>query len=209
MAEIPEHLLRRSKERRAAAGGGGEAGASETPAAASGDAPSEAPAKAAAAPAAAPVPALPTVAKQPVQPAALPKGRARMPVWVMPVIAVLPVFGFFYAQAFQPPKVEAPKDPLVLGAELYRSQGCAGCHGAAGEGNVGPKLSGEDLELTFPDEADHKAWIRSGSAPFAGQKYGDPKRPGGQHTAQGGMPGFPNLTEEELDAIVQYEREQL
>jgi mono/diheme cytochrome c family protein len=209
MAEIPEHLLRRSKERRAAAGGGGDAGASDAPAAPAGEAPSAAPAKATAAAAAPPAPVRATVAAQPTQPPPLPTGRARFPVWVMPVIAVLPVFGFFYAQAFQTPPVEAPKDPLVLGAEIYRSKGCAGCHGGAGEGGTGPQLAGGQAILTFPNIDDHMKWVRTGSAPFAGQPYGDPNRVGGQHRALGGMPAFGSLTEEELEAVVQYEREKL
>jgi mono/diheme cytochrome c family protein len=209
MAEIPEHLLRRSKERRAAAGGGGDDAASEASAAPAGDTPSAAPAKATVAAAAPAAPPRPTVAAQPTQTPPLPTGRARFPVWVMPVIAVLPVFGFFYAQAFQTPPVEAPKDPLVLGAEIYRSKGCAGCHGATGEGGTGPALAGGQAVLTFPDEADHKSWVKTGSAPFAGQPYGDPKRIGGQHRAIGGMPAFGSLSQEELDAIVQYEREKL
>jgi cytochrome c len=127
----------------------------------------------------------------------------------MPVLAVLPVFGFFYAQAYQTPPVEGPTDPLVLGAEIYRAQGCSGCHGATGEGGVGPKLAGGEAALTFPDPADHIKWVRSGSGPFAGQVYGSPTRPGGQHRATGGMPAFASLTDEEVDAVVAYEREKL
>jgi len=209
MAEIPEHLLRRSKERRAAAGGGGDSGAVDSPTPASGAAASAGPVEVAAVPAAPAPPALPTTAAQPKQTPPLPTGRARFPVWVMPVLAVLPVFGFFYAQAYQTPPVEAPTDPLVLGAEKYREVGCSGCHGAAGEGGVGPALAGGDSLLTFPDEEDQKKWIRSGSSAFAGQPYGSATRPGGQRIALGGMPAFGGLSDEEVDAIVKYEREKL
>jgi mono/diheme cytochrome c family protein len=35
------------------------------------------------------------------------------------------------------------------GFELYTTVGCAGCHGAAGEGNVGPALAGHTREQVF------------------------------------------------------------
>jgi len=203
VTDIPEHLLRRSKERRSAATGeGGESGEA-TPSAA-------APAKveAAAAPAA-PPPTVPAQAPPLPKAPTLPVGRARMPIWAMPVVVMLPVFAFFYAQAFNPPAVVRNLTPEELGAELYVSTGCSGCHGGAGEGGVGPKLSEGEVELTFPDEKDHAGWIKSGSAPFAGQGYGAANRPGGQRKAAGSMPAFPQLTDEEIDALVLYEREKL
>jgi mono/diheme cytochrome c family protein len=133
-----------------------------------------------------------------------------VPFWVAPIFVVLPIFGFFYAQGYQPKPVEAPKDPLVLGAEVYRSAGCSGCHGAGGEGGVGPQLSAGNAALTFPDEKDHISWVKTGSGPFAGQKYGNPDRPGGQHVASGGMPAFAGqLSEAQIEAVVKYEREKL
>ncbi len=204
MAEIPEHLLRRSKERRAALSGEAPAEGGDAPAAPAAEAKPAATAPAAAAKAA---PALPTVAPQPRQPAVadIPPARARMPYWVMPLFAALPVFGFFYAQGYQPRPVEGPTDPLVLGAELYRSSGCSGCHGGAGGGGVGPKLSEGEVVLSFPDEKDHIAWIKSGSAPKVGQAYNARGR-----VAAGGMPGFAGqLSDEEIEAVVMYEREKL
>jgi mono/diheme cytochrome c family protein len=203
MAEIPEHLLRRSKERRAALSGEappeGEAAA---PAAAA----EAEPAAAAAAPKAA-APALPTEAAQPTQPAVadIPPARARMPYWVMPLFAALPFYAIFYMQGYQPRPVEGPTDPLVLGAELYRSAGCSGCHGGGGEGGVGPKLSEGETVLSFPDEQEHIDWIKSGSAPKVGQPYNARGR-----VAAGGMPGFSGqLSDEEIEAVVLYEREKL
>jgi len=204
MAEIPEHLLRRSKERRAALAG-------EAPAE-GGDAPADAaaaPAAAAspAAPKAPAPPSLPTMAPQPKPPAVadLPPGRARLPYWVMPVFAILPIFGFFYAQGYQPRPVEGPTDPLVLGAELYRSSGCSGCHGGGGEGGIGPKLSEGSTVLAFPEEQDHIDWIKGGSQPMLGQPYNAQGR-----VAQGGMPAFAGqLSDEEIEAVVLYEREKL
>jgi mono/diheme cytochrome c family protein len=205
MAEIPEHLLRRSKERRAALSGEAPAEGGDAPAA---PAASAAEAKPAAAAKAAPaMPALPTVAPQPVQPAIgnLPPSRARLPYWVFPLFAALPIFGVFYAQGYQPRPVEGPTDPLVLGAEIYRSAGCSGCHGGAGEGGVGPKLNEGTTIEAFPDEQDHIDWVKSGSGPKVGQPYNALGR-----VAQGGMPGFGSqLSEEEIEAVVLYEREKL
>ena len=220
MAEIPEHLLRRSKERRAALSDeppSAEPPSAEPPSAeppAEGDAPSagaaEAKPAAAAAPAktaAPPPPSLPTVAAQPKPPAIgiLPPSKARLPFWVTPLFAALPVFGFFYMNGYQTRPAEGPTDPLVLGAELYRSAGCSGCHGGAGEGGVGPKLSEGESLLSFHEEQDHVDWVKGGSQPKIGQEYNARGR-----VAAGGMPGFGGqLSDEEIEAVVLYEREKL
>lgn len=207
MAEIPEHLLRRSKERRAALSGEaapeGEASSGSAPAPAAA-AKSEAKPAAAASPA---QPTLPTVAPEPTQPAVadLPPTRARMPFWVMPLFAAIPIFGFFYMNGYQPRPEEGPTDPLVLGAEIYRSAGCSGCHGGGGEGGVGPKLSEGASLLAFPEEQEHIDWVKGGSQPKIGQPYNAQGR-----VAQGGMPGFGGqLSDEEIEAVVLYEREEL
>ena len=212
MTEVPEHLLARSRERRAALGlAGGEA-------APSGDAPaapdpsSAAPAKAAA-PAAAPAPAAtaPAVVEEKPVPVYLrPEAKAkRIPGWVIPVLAVLPFWGMLYLGAFGERSKEEALTGAALGAQVYRAQGCSSCHGGGGEGGVGPALAGGESVLTFPEEADHVSWIKTGSAPFRGQPYGAEDRPGGQRTATGGMPGFPGLSDEEIEAVVLYEREEL
>jgi hypothetical protein len=75
---------------------------------------------------------------------------------------------------------------------------------------VGPALTGGQAKLTFPNQADHESWVKTGSAPFAGKKYGDPNRPGGQHgPATGGMPSFSSLSDAEIKAVVTYERDKL
>jgi len=96
------------------------------------------------------------------------------------------------------------------GAPIY-AQKCAPCHGANGEGGVGPKLAGGEAKLTFPNEADHIAWVETGSAPHKGQPYGDPARPGGQHIAKtGAMPPFKGtLTDDQIKNVVTFEREGL
>ncbi len=57
----------------------------------------------------------------------------------------------------------------------------------------------------------HIAWVTTGSAGVKGKGYGDPNRAGGQHIAtSGGMPGFgATLSPEEIDAVVDYERDGL
>ncbi len=214
VTEIPDHLLRRSRERRAALGqGDGEGGPGEASSLPATTGPTSAPA-AAAAPAAAPVQAAPRVAAvaepRPEAPP-IPPGKAKIPLFALPVILVLPLFAFFYAHGFQTPPKEVPTDPLVLGAEVYRTAGCSGCHGANGEGGVGPVLHQGEAVKTFPTVADHIAWVKTGSAPFQGQKYGDPNRPGGQHgPATGAMPAFAGqLSDAQVAAVVQYEREKL
>lgn len=215
MTEVPEHLLARSRERRAALGLSG--GSAPEP---SGEAPA-APAPSSSAPAttapAAPAPvaaaaAPPAVVEEakPVPAYLTPEARQRrIPVWVMPVLAVLPFWGILYVGAFGDRTKKEALTGAALGAQVYRAQGCSSCHGGSGEGGVGPAVAGGEAALTFPDEADHVSWIKTGSAPFRGQPYGAPDRPGGQRTATGGMPAFSSLSDAEVEAVVLYEREEL
>ncbi|MDQ2826612.1 MAG: cytochrome c, partial [Actinomycetota bacterium] len=135
--------------------------------------------------------------------------RSGIPVWMMPVLLVLPFWGVIYLGAFAQPKAAAGGPPN--GAAVYVKAGCGGCHGPTGGGGVGPKLAGGEAKLTFPDQADHIAWVETGSAPVKGKPYGDPNRPGGQHgPASGGMPAFKGqLSDAEILAVVQYERDRL
>jgi len=58
---------------------------------------------------------------------------------------------------------------------------------------------------TFPDPADHVAWVVNGS-PAAGEVYGAQGRTS-QSDGYGPMPGFGDaLSEEEIAAVVRYER---
>ena len=223
MTEIPEHLLKRSRDRRAALGDGeasggdeggagasAESGPAESAPAASAPAVRAETAPAAAAPAAAP--AVVDEAPSPIMLADEAVRRTRIPIWAVPVLVLLPFWAFLYAGAFGERGHEGPVDPLELGREVYARAGCAACHGSAGEGGTGPALAGDDAEKTFPDAADHEQWVREGSATKAiGTAYGDPDRDGGQRTVKSaGMPGFQGtLSEEEIKAVVQFEREQL
>ncbi len=213
MTEVPDYLLRRSKERREALGllpeGSSAADApSATPAPA--DA-SPAPPPAGDAPVAEPVGA-PAAAATPVEdlPTYLPqKGpKSGIPVWMYPVLAALPLWAIVYLGAFG---TTGNANAAPSGPAVYAKAGCVGCHGAKGEGGVGPALAGGDAKLTFPDEADHIAWVETGSAPKKGQPYGDPNREGGPRVAKsGGMPAFKGqLSDAEIKAVVAYERDQL
>jgi mono/diheme cytochrome c family protein len=217
VTEIPEHLLQRSRERREALGlgGGGEGGPPAAP-------PAEGAAPAAPAPAAdsAPAPvaaaevAVPEVptGPDPVVVAANAQRRNAVPLWVMPVLVALPFWGFLYVGAFGNRHKAVVQDPLVIGAQVYRSAGCSGCHGANGEGAVGPALEKGDAAVTFPNVADQIEWVRTGSlSKPKGTPYGNPNRAGGQRKVTAGvMPAFSGtLTDSQIAAVVQYEREKL
>jgi mono/diheme cytochrome c family protein len=215
VTEVPEHLLRRSQERRAALTGGEGGG---EPPASPGEAPGTGAAASAVEPAGGgevtPAAAAPEPVAEPPKPVppyvAASLRRPKVPRFVVPVLAALPVWGLIYVGAFTQPPVSL--DPEVEhGKEVYLTN-CSGCHGANGEGGTGRPLAGQVL-LTFPNKADHIAWVLNGS-PAPGTPYGDPGRPGGQHTSQsdgfGAMPGFEGtLSEEDIAAVVRYEREVL
>ena len=214
MTEVPEYLLERSRQRRAALGlPGGEApasdgGASAAPAApatgvATADTPPAGPQPSAATTATAvitePVPAVQQIDTGP---------RSGIPVWMMPVLLILPFWAMVYMGAFAEP--EAAAGPRT-GAQIYVSAGCGSCHGPTGGGGVGPRLAGSETKLTFPDVEDMITWVAEGSAPKRGESYGDPNRPGGPRPpASGGMPAFKGqLTPEEITTVVEYIREEL
>jgi len=218
VVEVPEHLLRRSRERREALGlsPGGERAAepSEAGEAPAGDEEEAAPAPAAAAartpapaPAAPPVEAVPPKPPPPPPPyiqAAL--RRKRIPVWVTPVLLALPVWAWIYAGVLATPS--GPADPVLAeGQQLFSSQ-CAVCHGDSGQGGVGPALANGEVLKTFPDPEMHIEWVKGGSDSVGvGNPYGDPER---GRVAKGGMPAFEGqLDEDQIAAVVRYEREVL
>jgi len=135
--------------------------------------------------------------------------RRRIPVWVAPVLVCLPLWALVYAGTMA--AEEGPSDPILAeGEDVYAGQ-CASCHGAAGGGGVGPPLEGGSVLETFPDRETHIEWVLGGSNGVGvGNPYGSADRPGGQRTAQGGMPAFADvLSEEQVLAVVRYEREVL
>ncbi len=86
------------------------------------------------------------------------------------------------------PKGRQAKDrQLVAGRRVFVGS-CARCHGTSGQGNIGPRLAGRVTDR-FPDIEDQISFVESG---------------------KGIMPGFGNLlTDEEIRAVVRYEREVL
>lgn len=217
VTQVPEYLLERSRARRAALGLGGDAPDTPAASAASEEPPASAPSDSApvvaTAEAPAPAPAAPPGPAAPAEPLPDyildPGPKSGIPVWMMPVLLVLPLWGILYLGAFGETK-QAELSPAELGAAVYQ-RSCQSCHGARGEGGVGPKVAEGEARLTFPNEADHIAWVESGSATKRGQPYGDANRPGGQRTASsGGMPAFAGqLSPAEISAVVLHEREAL
>ncbi len=196
MTEIPEHLLKRSKERRAAIGGDEAPGAADAPAAAATAPDAEAPAAVPAVPAAAAVEPAPP-APAPVRPeVAAALRRRKIPFWAMPVLAGLPLWAYVYQATLEPPPA-GESSPIVLGQAVYG--GCASCHGAAGEGGVGPAL--DTVLKTWPDYRDHMMWVRLGDAGWPGTTYGATGKP-----KNVGMPAHAALTDAELAQVILYER---
>jgi len=207
LTEIPEHLLKRSRERRAAMGLGGDA-AAETPAdaGAGAGASSEAPVPAAAAatPAPAPAAAVEEAPPPPPEPAFIQaaKRRKRIPYWAMTALAALPLWGYVYVRTLEPPPA-GEDDPLVLGAEVY-SGNCASCHGGTGGGVSAPGFTDGALVETFPDWRDQAAWVRVGTDGWPAGTYGANEKPVG---GGGIMPGWPTLTDQQIAEVVLHERE--
>lgn len=217
MTEIPEHLLKRSRERRSAIGQGDDT-------AAAADAPAASSTPATTTPAAAPVPAAATgpAARTGAPAAATPpppkpdpvyvqaaKQRKKIPFWAMAALSLMPIWAFMYVRAItESPEVLA--GPLGEGAEIYGN--CASCHGAAGGGGVGYPFAGEEVLKTFPHIEDQIRYVYYGTEGFnaAGiEIYGNPDRPGGPHIAgtRGVMPTFGSqLTQAEIIAVVCHER---
>jgi len=218
VTEIPEHLLKRSRERRSAIGKGddtsegaaaSEASSAPVPAASASAVAATPPPSGPAKRAAAPEPAAP----KPPQPdppyVAAAKQRRKIPFWAMATLSLMPVWAFMYVRAL----TEAPAEvagPTGLGAEIYGN--CASCHGAAGGGGLGYPFAGGEVLLTFPNIEDQIRYIYFGTEGYnaAGVEiYGNPDREGGPHVtgARNVMPAFSGqLTDAEIVAVVCHER---
>jgi hypothetical protein len=99
-------------------------------------------------------------------------------------------------------------DFVGLGGQVFAGQvvaaaNCAGCHGAQGQGGVGPPLAG--VLTTFSSCLDHIEWVTLGSTGFIGagrNTYGDTAKP-----VNGGMPGFAGiLSAEQIASVAAFER---
>jgi mono/diheme cytochrome c family protein len=208
LTQIPDHLLKRSRERRAATSGAGEGDdrgvvqASEPTARA---------AQAASVPATAP--SMPThpapeTRHPPCTPSPMAEAhrqRHKIPFWAMPVLVALPLWAYIYQGTLSPqPTAQGPE---ALGAELYSQTGCAGCHGAGGAGSGSfPGFTNGRIFETFPNWTTHYEWVRLGSTGWLdehGATYGATAKP-----VRGGMPAFTEgqLSDAELLYIVLHER---
>lgn len=220
MTEIPEHLLKRSRERRAALGLGdgetAEAGTAATPAVPQTTSQSPATTPAATGPAAR---AAAPASEPPKQPEAVhptvvaAKRRRRIPYWAMAALSLMPLWLFMYARALTPGE-ELSEGPIGLGAEIYSS--CASCHGGAGGGGVGYAFTGGEVLKTYPHIEDMLRYVYFGTGEYviAGVDIpGDPNREGGPHLTGdlGNMPQFGasvggGLSDYEILSVVCHER---
>lgn len=214
MTEIPEHLLKRSKERRQVLSGE-ESAAGDAPAAASTPATTSAtPARAAAAP----VPAAPPPPPPDPDYVVAAKTRKKIPFWAMATLSLLPLWALLYVVALTPSE-ETIEGPLAVGQAVYGS--CAGCHGAAGQGGAGRVLHQGEVMKTFPAIEDMLNFVYVGSQKFVAAElavYGDPDREGGAHAPlayngnpmpQQGAKAGGALTEYQILGVVCYTRYQL
>jgi hypothetical protein len=179
VTEIPEHLLKRSRDRRA---GGASSDSSASAGSAEGSsAPVPATTSASPAPRAeAPAPVTPPAKPDPAYVTAA-KTRARIPSWAMLTLALLPIFLFMYVRGLQPQKAEA-SGPIAIGIENYGT--CASCHGGDGGGGAGRVLNGGESLKTFPHIEDMLLWVYAGTEAWEAAgvaTYGDPDREGGAH----------------------------
>ena len=168
MTEIPEHLLKRSKDRQQSGATPSTDVAAATPAAA---------------PAAVEKPVVPVAPKVLPDPpyVAAAKSRKKIPFWAMATLSLLPLWAFMYVAALKPQE-KVVEGPLAVGAEAYGA--CAGCHGAEGQGGAGRALYKGEVMKTFPKIEDMLNFVYTGSQAYvsAGIKvYGDPDREGGAH----------------------------
>gem|GEM_PF-71883 len=213
LTEIPEHLLKRSRDAKRAAG-------LDVPAEAVA-APTEAPTQSANAPAVAgasapavgaPVP-IPASEPPPPEPpksqwVANAEGRNKIPYWVMPVLLFLPIWLIMYVGTLEDPT--RSEGVIFEGGEVY-AEHCASCHGAGGGGGVGPGFNNGAIIETFNLLEAQVAWVVHGTQGYedAGfTTYGDTEKPLGGDGAL--MPAFgEELTVEELVTSVLYERIEL
>ncbi len=212
MSEVPEHLLARSRARRSALGLGGDAPAEAPAAAATGATVEKAVSSAPAPKAKAAMEVVPKVVVPPPHYVQAALRRKKVPVWAMPVVAFLPVWGILYAQTLSsPPSIELTQ--LEEGKAVFASSSCNGCHGPAGAGGSGRKLNEGEVLKTFPDIMGQVEFVNVGTKGVLGATYGNPQRESGAHKpgeTGRAMPAFHDaLTPLELFTVIRHEREVL
>jgi mono/diheme cytochrome c family protein len=101
-------------------------------------------------------------------------------------------------------------DFIALGEQVFTGQvvaaaNCQSCHGAQGQGGVGPALT--TVGATFSSCVDHVEWVTKGTQGFQNEgrsTYGDLNKPVG---GAGNMPSFGSvLTTEQIGAVAAFER---
>ena len=187
-------------------GGGGDeaAPAAATPATTGGDSPAPAAAAAAAPAVVDTTPAAPDPVAPWVEAATT---RQKIPVWAIPVLALLPIWAAVYMLTLDTP-TPTELGAFEAGAEVYTTKGCSGCHGVTGGGSgANPALTGpEGATVTFATPASQVLWVALGSSGFQAEgldTYGD----GAPREVTGGMPAWgDSLTPVELMEVVLHER---
>ena len=154
VTEIPEHLLKRSRDRKTGDG----ASSSESGGTSGENVPAV---QKAAAPAKTAKNTPSVVLAKPDSPrVAAAKSRKKIPFWAMATLSLLPLWGFLYAIALKPAE-KVVEGPLAVGSQVYG--GCAGCHGAAGQGGAGRILHQGEVMKTFPHIEDMLNFVYTGS----------------------------------------------
>jgi len=177
MTEVPDYLLKRSRDRRAVLQGGTPS--ADGPAASS--AAVEKATTSSAAPAVAAEPTPPPPPKPDPAYVVAAKTRKKIPFWAMATLSLLPLWAFLYLLALSPQE-KTVEGPMAIGAEVFGS--CASCHGAAGQGGAGRVLHEGEVLLTFPHIEDMLNFVYTGSQPYVSaglNVYGNPEREGGVH----------------------------
>jgi mono/diheme cytochrome c family protein len=107
-----------------------------------------------------------------------------------------------------PPTPSEP-GPVSAGATVFGEK-CASCHGASGQGNNGPQLSGGSVLKTFATPKEQVRWVMLGTEGYRAENkatYGDINKPVG---GVGVMPAWATtLTPADLLAVVRHERSTL
>ena len=187
-------------------GGGDDAPAAATPATTASDSPAAAAAPTPAVAAAEVVPATPDPVPPWVEAA---ETRKKIPVWAVPVLAMLPLWAVIYAVTLDTP-TPTELGPLEAGAEVYVDKGCAGCHGATGGGSGAiPALAGEDnVAKVFTRPADQVTWVALGTAGYRAAGLDTYGTDGAKTVGAAGTmpPWMDSLTAAELMDVVLHER---
>lgn len=231
MVDIPEHLLKRSREAKAKAEGQAppaeDAAAAETEPEASAAAAPEPPTEAAPEPAPAPAPAAaesvalaPAAAATPAVPEAprvyaplsQPTGThqgvrgVKVPGWLYPTYVLIPILaiGLLLSVVRVSNEQAASAGPTLPGGAEYAAQ-CAACHGPDGGGGVGPAL--KDTHTVFPDPTEQFAWVKENASTHSGPYGADNKGNAGKGAVPGAMPKFGgSLSDDQIWDVVIYER---